>query len=353
VSRGIGFLVASEEDLLGADSHTWRKADYLLRDVRAILRVVIVFLFAASFSVAECLAQAAPSGPSEASSGLATASPDGDQSPNQRVILKVGSLQITQQQFETYIGDLEAQQGPADLSRKKLGDNYASLLMLSQQAVANHLDSSPEVIRQLAIDRAQILSNAEFAKLKAEAKPTPAQISEYYNAHLDDYDVVQLRRVFIYKSGPGHEKGVAPQDAKPLAAAIERAYASGSDPRKLVKDPETVIFDAQPLTFQRGEMPAVMEKVAFAMQKDGEWTELANEPDTLVLIQLVSRSRRSLSEMTPQIEKKVQAQLLREKLDSLKKNTGIWMDEEYFASHAPMPNPNAEPEASGQSKSNK
>ncbi len=269
------------------------------------------------------------------------------------MILKVGDLQITQEQFETYISDLEAQQGPADLSRKKLGDNYASLLMLSRQAVANHLDNSPQVIRQLAIDRTQILSNAEFARLKAEANPTPAQISDYYNAHQDDYDVVQLRRVFIYKSGPGHEKGVKPEEAKPLAAAIQQAYAASSDPKKLVKDPDTVIFDDKPLTFQRGEMPAEMEKVAFATRKNGEWAELANEPDTLVLIQLVSRSRRTLSEMTPQIEKKLQNQELREKLEALKKNTGIWMDEQYFASHAPKPNPSAEPEASGQSKSNK
>lgn len=269
------------------------------------------------------------------------------------MILKVGDLQITQEQFETYIGALEAQQGPADLSRKKLGESYASLLTLSQQAVANHLDSSPAVIRQLAIDRTQILSNAEYAKLKTEAKPAPKQISEYYNAHLDDYDVVQLRRVFIFKKGPGHEKGVNPEEAKPLAAAIRQAYASGSDPKKLVKDPETVILDAQPLTFQRGEMPAAMEKVAFAMRKEGEWTELADASDTLVLMQLVSRSRRSLSETTPQIEKKLQSQNLREELESLKKNTGIWMDEEYFASHAPIPIPSTEPEASGQSKSNK
>jgi hypothetical protein len=269
------------------------------------------------------------------------------------VVLKVGDVQITQEQFETYIGDLEAQQGPADLSRKKLGDNYASLLMLSQQAVAKHLDSSPEVIRQLAIDRTQILSNAEFARLKTAAKPTPAQISEYYNAHLDDYDVVQLRRVFIFKKGPGHEKGVNPEDAKPLADAIRQAYASGSDPTKLVKDPETVVFDGAPITFQHEEMPAAMEKVAFAMHKDGEWTELGEDPSALVLMQLVSRGRRSLSEMTPQIEKKLQAQNLKKELDSLKKNTGIWMDEEYFASHAPIPIPNAEPEGSGQSKSNK
>ena len=137
--------------MLGADSHTWRKADCLLRDVRLVIRVLIVFLFAASFSVADTLAQAVPSGPSETSSGGASSSPDGDQSPNQRVVLKVGDLQITQEQFETYIGDLEAQQGPADLSRKKLGDNYASLLMqivnefdLAQYDAQNATQANPQ-----------------------------------------------------------------------------------------------------------------------------------------------------------------------------------------------------------------
>lgn len=342
------------EDLLGADSHAWRKADYLFRDIRVVIRVVIVFLFAASFSVADCLAQTAPSGASETSSGGGTsASPGGSQSPTQRVIVKVGDVQITQAQFEQYIADLESQQGPADLSRKKLGDNYASLLMLSRLAMANHLESSPEVIRLLAIDRTQILSNAEYAKLKAEAEPTPGQISEYYNAHLDDYDVLQLRRVFIWKKGPGRKTGVNPEEAKPLAEAIRQALATGSDPKKLVKDPESVVIDPQPLTFQRGEMPAAMEKVAFAMHKAGEWAELANDPGNLVMLQLVSRSRRSLSDVTPQIEKKLQNQKLREQLEALKKKTGIWMDEEYFASHAPIPVPNTEPQASGQSKSNK
>ena len=156
--------------------------------------------------------------------------------------MKVGDQQITEAQFEQMIADLEAQQGPADLSRKKLGDNFASLFMLSQQAVADHLESSPDVVRQMAIDRTQILSNAEFAKLKVEAKPTPAQISDYYNAHLQDYDVVTLRRVFIWEKGPAHENGLSSDDVNILAEKIEQAYATGADPKKLVKDPSLVDF---------------------------------------------------------------------------------------------------------------
>lgn len=268
------------------------------------------------------------------------------------MILKVDNLKITEAQFEQYISDLESQQGPAQASRKKLGDNYASLLMLEHRATTHNLESTPQVQRLLAIDRMQILSNAEFARLKDEAKPTTQQISDYYNTHAEDYDVVTVRRVFVWKKGPGstHSAGLSPEDAEAKAAAIRKAIDSGADATKLVKDPESVSMDEQPISFQRGEMPAAMEKPAFAMQKPGEWTELADSSDAIVLLQLVSRSRRSLAEVTPQIEKKLQSQALKEKLDDLKKESGIWMDEGYFSSKAPIPSPSKGPEASGQGK---
>jgi len=276
-------------------------------------------------------------------------------SSSQRVVLKVGNLQVTQADFETMVRDLEAQQGPADVSRQAIGDNYASLLALSQQAVANHLDSSPEVTRQLALDRTQILSNAEFARLKAEAKPTPEEISAYYSAHLDDYDVVQLRRVFIWTNQEGSKNGhgLSQQDASALAAAVRKAFASGTDVSKplhdAMHDPESVVFDNEPLTFQRGELPPKMEEAAFAL-KVGGWTELNDAPGTFVFLQLVKRSRRDLKEVSSQIEKKLQAQKLKEELDNLKKNAGIWMDEQYFAPPSQKPLASTQPGTSVQEK---
>ena len=265
--------------------------------------------------------------------------------------MKVGDQKITQAQFEQMIADLEALQGPADLSRKKLGENFASLYMLSQQAVADHLESSPEVVRQMAIDRTQILSNAEFAKLQAAAKPTPAQISDYYNAHLQDYDVVTLRRVFIWKKGPAGQD-LSDQEVAVLAEKVRQAYASGSDPKKVVNNSANVQIDPSPLSFQRGEMPPEMEQAAFAMTKEGEWRQMSADPGTVLLLQLVSFSRRSLSAATPQIEKKLQKENLREELESMKKKTGVWMDETYFASKSPGPGSKAEPAAPGQAKNN-
>ena len=324
--------------------------------VRITVRALLCFLTAAVLAAA-AYAQQPTATSTTSSDGVAAPPVRNASSPGDRVILKVGNLQITQADFESMIAALEAQQGPADLSRKAIGDNYASLLALSQQALANHLESSPEVIRQLALDRTQILSNAEFARLKAQAKPTPDDIRAYYSAHLDDYDVVQLRRLFIWTndgSKDGH--GLSQQQATALAAAVRKAYASGSDIKKVLveakPDPSSIAFDNEPVTFQRGELPPKMEEMAFAL-KEGGWTELNDAPGTFVFIQLVKRSRKDFTEVSGQIEKKLQAQKLKDELADVKKNAGIWMDEEYFAPPPQKPVASMQPNTSAQEKQEK
>jgi len=323
----------------------------------ALVRARFVLLLCLLIGIAAAVGRAQqPPSPSPASStGSSTSTPVGNVAPpSERVVLKVGNLQVTQADFESMIGVLEAQQGPADLSRQAIGDNYAQLLMLSQQALAGHLDTSPDVVRQLALDRTQILSNAEFARLKQQAKPTPEEISQYYSAHLEDYDTVQLRRLFIWSSESSKDaRGLSPQAAKDLADKARHAYASGGDVAKLVHDtphdPENVMLDNEPLIFQRGEMPPSLEKAAFAL-KEGGWTELNDAPGTYVFLQVVARSRRDLKGVSPQIEKKLQARKLREELENLKENAGIWMDEEYFAPPPQKPVASTQPKPSAQEK---
>src|ERR1019366_2625326 len=307
------------------------------------VRVLRYFLLSCSLTAAAYAQQ--PSTPNSSTSpAAATAAPAKSAlPPSERVVLKVGNVQVTQAEFESLISTLEAQQGPADLSRRAIGENYASLLMLAQQAVAHHLDATPEVIRQLAIDRNQILSNAEFAALKDQAKPTAEEIGAYYSAHLDDYAVVWVRRIFIWKK-VGH--GMSLAEAHALADTIRQAYASGSDPKKLIRDPDSVVLDAEPLSFRRGELPEKMAKPAFSI-KEGEWALLDDNADALVLLQLVKRSRRDLKEMSPSIEKKLQGEKLKAQLDNLKKQSGIWLDQGYFAPAPTVPGSSTQPQTSG------
>lgn len=297
-------------------------------------------------------AQEALSRGSATSSGVPTAAPVKKESPaTERVILKVGNVRVTQAEFESGFfnvgteGDFEAEKElPAHPDRQTLGDNYASVLMLSQKAVADHLDSTPAVSRELAMDRLQILSNAEYASLMRQAEPTPEEISTFYNAHPSDYDEVQIRRLFIWKQHEGSKgRGLSPQDAKARADKIHQDFAAGTDPKKLSAELSSSgdgLLDAEPLTFPRGELRGQMEKVAFAL-KEGEWSEVQDTPESLIFVQLVKHGRQQLEEVSSLIEQRLQGQKMQTMLDDLKNKAGIWMDKQYFAT-AGAPDPGAQ-----------
>ena len=141
---------------------------------------------------------------------------------------------------------------------------------------------------------------------------------------------------------------------KAVATSVKQAISSHKDVIALIQatphDRTDIVADPDPLTFVRGELPPTMDKAAFAL-KEGEWTQLSDGPDEYVFIQLVKKSRKDLNEVSSQIEKQLQAEKLREELKALKEKSGIWMDEDYFASKAPVPGSTTQPDASGQRKS--
>jgi PPIC-type PPIASE domain len=258
-----------------------------------------------------------------------------------RVVLKVGGRKVTRAEYEATIGDIEPQRDPdkaedAEKERRRFGDDYASVIMLSQQAVANHLDSSAEVKKKLEVARLQILSDAQFAALMSQSNASQEEIGRYYEAHLPEYDRVQLRRLFIWKVGGGSKntKGLPAEDAKARAAAILQASSSGGDAVKLAQmfqDSDLGIFDAQPIAFERGQLPANLNKLAFTI-KPGQWAEAEDTADHLILIYLMGRDRQPLSEVNSLISKLVQGEKMQVKLDEMKKKADVWLDDSYFGS---------------------
>jgi len=254
--------------------------------------------------------------------------------------MKVGGVSITKGEFESMIDDIEpkprdAEEGGEDeKDRRQMGEDYASVMMLSQLAVAEHLDQTPDVRRQLMVNRLQILSDAQFNKLRDQSKPTAQEIEQYYSSHPDDFDRVLMRRLFIWKKGAGsnNANGLAPDAAKARADAILQAAKSGGDPQKLAdefKDSHIGLLDAEPITFNRGILPPKMEQIAFSLKK-GEWAEGEDSPDRIILFHLVDHNRQPLTEAKSVVEQRVQNRKVQAKLDEMKKKAGIWMDEKYF-----------------------
>jgi len=128
-------------------------------------------------------------------------------------------------------------------------------------------------------------------------------------------------------------QGLAPEDAKARAEAIRKELVAGTDIKKVKEDFKgsgDVIIEAEPRTVRRGSMRPDMEKVAFAL-KDGEVSEPVDVSQALVFFQVTAHSRVELKAVTPDIEKILRQQKVDAALETVKKSTTLWMDEQYFA----------------------
>jgi parvulin-like peptidyl-prolyl isomerase len=262
------------------------------------------------------------------------------------VVLKVGDQQFTKADIDFLIGNLapQAQRALETQGKKPLGDQFALVVMLSQQAHLHHLDQSAAFVRKLTIQKQQLEAQAAYEEINQQAKVSPEEVNQYYTAHAADYDEITVRQFVIRKKSaepktdPAHPaattgSGLSPEEAKTRAEAIRKEVTAGTDIKKVIEDfkaPGDVIIEAEPRKIRRGGMRPEMEKVAFAL-KDGEVSEPVDVLQAMVFFQVTGHSHVELKDVTPEIEKSLQKEKVDSALAEVKKNTTLWMDDQYFA----------------------
>ncbi len=292
-----------------------------------------------------------PTSPSPASGSASAPAATTAASPD-KVVLKVGDQQVTQAELDLVFANLnsQAQQTMSTQGRRPFGDSYALMILLSKQAVNDHLDSSPSVRQTIALQRLQALAQAEYSQMASQAKVSPEEISQYYSTHAAEFDEAKVRQVVVRKKPEGSKEGtpgLTPEEARTRIDSIRKALAAGSDAKKVAEDfraPNDVAIDAEPRTFRRGQLPANFDKPMFEL-KDGELSEPLDTPQALVVLQIVGHRHAELKEVSAAIENMLRQQKLEAAVADLKKTSPVWMDEEYFkapqAPPAPTPVPSA------------
>lgn len=303
-----------------------------------IAKLTVLGLFLAGFLASPSYAQETRQVPPTSTGASAAAPAKSAASSPDKVVLKVGKEQVTQADFEALMSGLGPQmnQPGNPQGRRRIGDQYSMLLVLSQQALNDHLETSPDFLHKMMFQRLQLLANAEYANLTHLAQPKPEEVSQYYTAHAAEFEEAQIRKVFVRKKPEGAKEGapgLSAQEARPRAEAIRKALADGTDAKKVIDDFKStdVIIDATPRTVRRGQLPADQDKAAFQL-KEGELSELEETPQAITFIQVVKHGRKELKDVTQQIERKMAQEKVQASMDELKKKAGVWMDEEYFPS---------------------
>ncbi len=289
--------------------------------------------------------------PGASSSTTAALTKTGSPSPG-RVVLKVGDGSATEADIDLMASlDSRGQQPAPTQNRQPLGEKYALLLVLAQQAVRDRLDSSAELVRQMALERIERLAQAEYTNLAKEIKVNSEEVRQYYSTHPDEFTEVTARRVFVQRKPEGGKPdapGLSPQEAKARADSIRQDLAAGKDPKELVKEFKSLnegFMDVDPRTFRLPQLPAEWQKVVSQL-KDGEVVQPVDTPQGIAFFQMRGRRQVELKDVSSEIENKLRQQKLDAAVADLKKKTVIWMDEEYFKAPPALPPPvSAQPPA--------
>jgi parvulin-like peptidyl-prolyl isomerase len=267
--------------------------------------------------------------------GKAETQPGKDSS--EKVVIKVGNAKITQSEIDFLISNLnpQVQQSLAQQGKRPLGEDYVKVLLLSQRAENEHLESSPQIRERIELQRTQMLAQAEYEKLSNEVKVSPEEIGQYYTAHQPDYARAQVRKFLVMKKPDGAKAeapGLAPEEAKTKVEAMRKEVSAGTDIKKIIQDfskDQVVVIDSEPQSVKRGQLLAPLDKAAFEL-KDGEITDTLETPRLDVFLQIVGHKPAEQNEVSDQIENTLRTQKLEEEIAELRKKTEVWMDEDYF-----------------------
>ena len=274
-----------------------------------------------------------------------------------RTVLKVGARSVTQADVELLIHNMDPQsrKALAQQGLRVLGEQYALMLVLAEDATSKHLDQSVDFRRQMAAQQERMLAQAELQDLEQHAKVTPEEISQYYAAHDTDFNEVQVRQIAVRtkpQSAKEGTQGLTLEEGRARAEAIKKALASGTDAKQVAKDfgiANQVLVDPEPRTLRQSASLPEFQKAAFKL-KDGEFTETQQVGDALVALQVAGHRRIELKDASQEIENILRKQKLDAEIAELKNKSGTWIDESYFksssapgATAAPQSNPPARP----------
>jgi parvulin-like peptidyl-prolyl isomerase len=305
--------------------------------------LTVLLLLGLVVGIARAQAPAAPAGgttPAESKPAAPAVQPS---EPPDKVVLKVGDEQFTKADFDFVVGSLnpQVQRTLATQGRKQLGDQFAAMVLLAQQARSHNLDQTPAFQHKLAVQKEQLQAQAAYEQIVQQANASPEEVSQYYAAHTSDFEEVMGRQFVVRKRAVNAQTGpgLPPDEAKTRAEAIRKEVLAGTDIKKVMEDfkaPGDVIIEPEARAMRRGSLRPEMEKAAFAL-KDGEVSEIFDLGQALVFLQVTGHGHVELTSASPQIEETLRKQKIDAAMEELKKKTVVWMDDQYFAAPAAPP----------------
>lgn len=265
------------------------------------------------------------------------------------VVLTIGDQKVTRAQFEELLEALSENGRPIPnaAAKRQVAQQFAQMLVLSQEARKRKLDQTPASKQMLTIQVDSYLANALQRQVADQVKPDDAALHAYYDAHKGQYEQVKASHILIrYKGSPvpsrPDQKDLSETEAEAKAKDIEKQLASGGDFAAIAKaesdDTGTATNGGALPPFGRGQMVPEFEQAVFS-QEVGKISQPVKTKYGYHIIKVESRTSKSFEEAKSDVEKQIKPQLVREAMDRLEKETPVTLDDNYFGASSPPPPP--------------
>jgi peptidyl-prolyl cis-trans isomerase C len=262
------------------------------------------------------------------------------QVPPDKVILTVGDLTITAQQFDEITDGMPDQskaflKGPG---RKQFADQLVKVLVLAQEGKRRKLDEKSAFRSQLMYSDDLALANFTYLSLTKDAKIDDDAMHAYYDAHKAEYEQIHARHILIRMKGstvpvkPG-EKDLSDEEALAKAQDLEKRLKAGEDFAKLAdaeSDDAAGPMNGGDLgTFGHGRMVPSFEEAAFKLAP-GQISEPVKSQFGYHIIKVESHETKSFDEVKAEIDKKLRPDEAKKSMDALEKGAKVIYDDVFF-----------------------
>jgi hypothetical protein len=237
--------------------------------------------------------------------------------PN-RVVALINGKQVTAREAASLLKAIPPDQ------LKRYESNLPSVVQqiymsqdLAQQAVKMSLDQQSPLKEQLQLSHDGILAQAYINKIASNAAGTPtADPAQYYNAHPQEFDRVDLSGIFVGFNPPGtpassNTNTRTEEQARAKADEVEKKLKAGGDFTTLARTDSDNQQSAThggklgPFSVDDARLPADLKTIVQKLQP-GQVSEPVRIPNAYLIVKVDSRNKETLDQARPEIVKKLE-----------------------------------------------
>lgn len=232
---------------------------------------------------------------------------------------------IREEEFDNLVAALDSKM--PESNRLVLATEYVRLMVMAQEAERLKIDQDPAFRELEQFTRLQLLERQLVKYLeKQSAAISPAEVANYYQQHLSQFEEGSLRKLYIPKEGPW--------STMEAAQSIQQRAAKGEDFDALEREVWTRQgrTTGAPLTgmgtLRRSVLPQIEQKV-FDL-KPGEVSPLIEEAGFFSIFKVESKRVLPASSVETEIRNGMSGERLQERISKLRSGVSVSVNEGYF-----------------------